>query len=84
VAQLEVHVVSPERRLWRGAAEYVSAPAVDGGIGILPGHSPILTLLGEGTVRVDPPGGKKLEFVVSSGILSVDSDVVTVLVHPDL
>jgi F-type H+-transporting ATPase subunit epsilon len=79
MAELEVHVIAPERRLWRGAASFVSAPAANGDIGILPQHEPILALLRAGTVRVHPTGGQTLEFHVQSGVLSVDSDVVTVL-----
>jgi F-type H+-transporting ATPase subunit epsilon len=81
VAELEVHVIAPERRLWRGAASFVSAPAANGYIGILPQHEPILALLESGMVRVHPTVGETLEFPVQSGVLSVDSDVVMVLVE---
>lgn len=81
MANLEVHVIAPERRLWRGAARSVSAPAAGGEIGILPQHAPILALLGEGTVRVHPVDGDTREFHVEHGVLSVDSDVVSVLIE---
>jgi F-type H+-transporting ATPase subunit epsilon len=81
VALLEVHVIAPERRLWRGAATSVSAPAAGGEIGILPQHAPLLSLLREGTVRVHPDGGDTREFHVDRGVISVDSDVVTVLIE---
>lgn len=80
MAEIEVHVISPERRLWRGPAASVSAPAAAGEIGILPHHSPLLALLRPGTVRVHPTAGETLEFGVESGVLSVDLDVVTILV----
>lgn len=81
MAELQVHVIAPERRLWRGAASFVSAPAANGDIGILPHHSPLLALLRAGTVRVHPSSGETLEFRVERGVLSVDLDVVTVLVE---
>lgn len=81
MASLEVHVIAPDHRLWRGTARSVSAPAANGEIGILPHHAPILSLLQRGTVRVHPESGETLEFHVESGVLSVDLDVVTVLVE---
>ncbi len=81
MANLEVHVIAPERRLWRGSATSVSAPAADGEIGILPQHAPILSLLRNGTVRVHPVEGDVREFHVEHGVLSVDSDVVSVLIE---
>lgn len=81
MADLEVHVISPERRLWRGLATLVSAPAANGEIGILPQHAPLLALLRPGTVRVHAVSGDVLEFHDEGGVLSVDLDVVTILVH---
>jgi len=81
VADLEVHVIAPERRLWRGKATSVVAPAAMGEIGILPKHEPVLALMRAGTVRVHPKGGEKLEFHIEDGLLSVDGDVVMILVH---
>lgn len=81
MAELEVHVIAPDHRLWRGAASSVSAPAADGDIGILPQHAPLLALLRPGTVRVHPVSGETLEFPAQGGVLSVDLDVVTILVE---
>ncbi len=80
MAELEVHVIAPEHRLWRGRAASVSAPASNGDIGILPMHAPLLALLRPGTVRVHPREGATLEFPTEGGVLSVDEDVVTILV----
>jgi F-type H+-transporting ATPase subunit epsilon len=81
VAELEVHVIAPERRLWRGSAVSVTAPAANGYVGILPMHEPMLASLKPGTVRVRPATGEPLEFDVSGGVLSVDQDVVMILVE---
>lgn len=81
MAELEVHVIAPERRLWRGQASSVTAPAANGYIGVLPQHEPLLALLKPGTVRVRPTRGNPLEFDVEDGVLSVDEDVVTILVR---
>lgn len=81
MAQLEVDVVAADGKVWSGAARQVSAPAADGDIGILAGHTPILSVLRPGAVRVVPVGGgEALSWHVDGGFLSVDSDQVTVVV----
>ena len=78
---LHVEVVSPERRLWAGDAEMVVARTLDGEIGILRGHSPILGLLLDGSVvRVKVPGSEdEVTAMVSGGFFSVADDEVSVL-----
>jgi F-type H+-transporting ATPase subunit epsilon len=81
VAHLEVDLVAAGGKVWSGAARRVSAPAADGEIGILVGHTPILSVLRAGEVRVLPTDGTEpLRWRVDGGFLSVDSDQVTVVV----
>ncbi|MBX9243954.1 F0F1 ATP synthase subunit epsilon [Actinotalea ferrariae] len=81
MANLEVDLVAADRSVWTGEARMVSAPAADGEIGILPGHSPVLTVLRPGTVRITPVEGGSTHVVrIDSGFMSVDSDHVTVVV----
>jgi len=81
VAQLEVDIVAADGKVWSGTARIVSAPAADGDIGILAGHTPLLSVLRPGAVRVVPVGeGTPLSWHVDGGFLSVDSDQVTVVV----
>lgn len=81
MAHLEVDVVAADRRVWRGDARMVSAPAADGDVGILPGHTPLLAVLRAGDVRIQPTDGSSLDIRVDEGFLSVDDDRVTVVVH---
>lgn len=81
MAELEVDVVAADRRVWRGAARMVSAPAADGDIGILPGHTPLLAVLRTGDVRIQAADGTTLTVQVDEGFLSVDDNQVTVVVH---
>jgi F-type H+-transporting ATPase subunit epsilon len=76
---LSVRVVSPERTAFEGEAAAVTAPAWDGRVGILPGHAPFITLLGQGHLIVDVPGGGHEGWWVAGGALKVDRNVVTVL-----
>jgi len=81
VAHLEVDVVAADRRVWRGEARMVSAPAAEGDMGILPGHTPVLAVLRPGKVRITTVDGAVRLVQVDEGFLSVDSDRVTVVVH---
>lgn len=81
MASLEVDLVAADRSVWSGEARMVSAPAAEGEIGILPGHSPVLAVLRPGTVRITPVDGGAVHAVrVDSGFISVDTDHVTVVV----
>jgi F-type H+-transporting ATPase subunit epsilon len=68
---LEVHVVTPEREVWTGAAEMLIARGVEGELGILAGHEPMLVQLAIGPLRIHRVGGELLAAVVDGGFLHV-------------
>lgn len=72
---LKVQVISPERVLFEGVAESVTAPAHDGVVGILPHHAPFMTLLGTGELKLG--GGER--FQVRGGFLQVADDTIRVV-----
>jgi F-type H+-transporting ATPase subunit epsilon len=76
---IRVEVVSAEAEVFAGVAEMVIAPAVLGEVGILPRHSPMLTELKPGEVRIKLPGGEEESIYVSGGFLEVQPHMVTVL-----
>ena len=75
---LRVSVSSPERMLFEGEATHVVAPAVDGFVGILENHAPMMTLLGRGELRLDSAGESR-RFTVSGGFLQVVENLVRVV-----
>jgi F-type H+-transporting ATPase subunit epsilon len=79
VATLHVRVVSPERVVFEGDASSVVAPAWDGQVGLLPGHAPMIVLLGVGPLDVDIPGGGSTRHYLAGGVLKVVDDRVTIL-----
>ncbi|BDZ60316.1 ATP synthase epsilon chain [Demequina sediminis] len=79
---LTVDVVAPDQVLWSGTAERLVAPTVEGEIGLLTGHEPVLSVLKSGVVRVRGGADGDAEFPIESGFLSFDHDVVTVVVEP--
>ncbi len=76
---VHVDVVSAEKELFSGPAEMVVATAELGEVGILPGHSPFLTRLKPGQVRVQLSPREARVFYVSGGLLEVQPHIVTVL-----
>lgn len=79
MAQLDVQVVASDHAVWSGQAKSVRARTVEGDIGILPGHTPVLALLGEGELVVEPVSGTAVTAHVSGGFFSVDHDRVTIV-----
>jgi len=75
---IHVDIVSAEREIFSGAVEAVFASAIMGELGIYPRHTPLLTRLKPGEVRV-LVNGKEEQFYVSGGMLEVQPHVVTVL-----
>jgi F-type H+-transporting ATPase subunit epsilon len=75
---IHVDIVSAEGQIHSGLAEMVFAPAEMGEVGIAPRHTPLLTRLKPGDVRVQK-GSEVEHFYVSGGILEVQPHVVTIL-----
>lgn len=78
-ATIHVDIVSAEREIFSGDVTAVFAPAIQGEVGILPGHTAFLSLLSAGEVRVTRAEGEQEGFYVSGGIIEVQPRIVTVL-----
>ena len=76
---IQVDIVSAEEEVFSGTAEMVYAPAMMGEVGIAPGHTPLISPLKPGAVRLDVGDGKEEFFFISGGILEVQPHIVTVL-----
>jgi F-type H+-transporting ATPase subunit epsilon len=76
---MHVNIASAETEIFSGTVEQVYAPAIMGEVGIYPRHTPLLTQLKPGEVRIIKEGGGEDFFFVSGGILEVQPHVVTVL-----
>src|SRR3569832_1300247 len=76
---MHVDIVSAEAEIYSGRATMVFAPAVMGKISILPRHTPLLTKIRPGEVRIRTEGGTEESFYVSGGMLEVQPHVVTIL-----
>ena len=80
MATLHVDVVSAEESIFSGEAKFVALPGENGELGILPRHTPLITRIRPGAVRIEKADGSGEEFVfVAGGILEVQPGTVTVL-----
>jgi len=76
---LQVELVAADRVVWSGEATMVVARTVDGDVGVLVNHAPMLALLVEGTVEVRTPDDEYWVAAVDSGFLSVANNRVSIL-----
>ena len=70
---VQVRIVTPEREVWEGEASMVVARGIEGEVGILGGHAPMLIRLGVGPLRIFRDEGE-IEAVVDGGFLHVTSE----------
>jgi F-type H+-transporting ATPase subunit epsilon len=77
---IHVDVVSAEASIYAGEAEFVVLPGEAGELGIYPQHTPLITRIKPGTVRIKPADGGEEELIfVAGGVLEVQPKIVTVL-----
>ena len=80
MSTIHVDVVSAEEAIFEGEAEFVALPGESGELGIYPQHTPLITRIRPGAVRIKLPGKTEEELVfVAGGILEVQPNRVTVL-----
>ena len=76
---LNVSLVSADAEVWTGEASLVVAKTVEGEIGIMSGHEPVLAILAEGQVRITQTDGAKVLANAQDGFLSMEGDVLTIV-----
>ncbi len=79
MSTIQVEIVSAEAEIWSGEGTMVFAPGVAGELGIAPKHTPLITALKSGDVRVEQENGEQQFFFISGGLLEVQPHLVTVL-----
>jgi len=79
MADITVSVVSADAEIWSGPARQVVARTVEGEIGILAGHEPMLAILAMGEVRIIAADGSQITANAEDGFLSVDNNAVTIV-----
>jgi len=70
MTDISVDLVSQERKIWAGSARSVSAPSVNGQIGIWAGHTPLMAVLQAGRVSLIATDGTSVDFEISKAVNS--------------
>ncbi len=76
---LNVSLVSADAEVWSGEATLVVAKTVEGEIGIMSGHEPVLAILAQGEVRITREDGTKVLANAQDGFLSMEGDTLTIV-----
>lgn len=76
---MQVDLVAADAAVWSGQAKLVVAKTVEGEIGLMPGHEPMLAILASGEVRITLEDGEVIKASAEQGFLSVENNVVTVV-----
>ncbi len=79
MSTIHVDVVSAEALIFSGEAKFIALPGESGELGILPKHTPLITRIKPGAVRIEKADGTEEFLFVAGGILEVQPNVVTVL-----
>ena len=75
---LLLEIVTPERRVYQGEVDSVQVPGIDGELGILPHHAPLLSLLGDGELRIRH-GAEEESIAIFGGFVQVRPDKVVIM-----
>lgn len=76
---LHIEMVAADRVVWSGKATEVRARTVEGDLGVLPGHTPLMSLLVPGVVTISSDDGTAVHAVVGDGFISVAADRVSII-----
>ena len=75
---MRLEIITPDKELYKGDAKLVSVPGVDGSMGFLDNHAPLITVLKAGEVKVSTEKGEE-RFAVKGGVVEVMGNTVLVL-----
>lgn len=76
---MKLQIITPDKELYKGDAKLVTVPGVDGSLGFLDNHAPLITVLKAGDVKVVHTDGKEELFPVKGGVVEVMKNTVLVL-----
>lgn len=79
MATLHIEVVSAEASIYSGEATFVALPGESGDLGILPGHTPLISRIRPGTMKIKTEDGSEENIFIAGGILEIQPGSVTVL-----
>ncbi|MEM7162458.1 MAG: ATP synthase F1 subunit epsilon [Bacteroidota bacterium] len=76
---MTVEIITPDKNIYNGEASFVSVPGIDGSLGILNNHAPLITTLIEGEILLRKEDGTEEKIAVGGGVLEVLKNKVIIL-----
>lgn len=76
---MQIEIISPDKKLFEGEVSQITLPGVDGSLGILNNHAPLISVLKSGTIRLKEAAAGWIEFPVKGGVVEVFSNKVIIL-----
>lgn len=76
---MKLEIITPDKNLYSGDAKSIIAPGIDGSLGILENHAPLITTLTKGKVEITEANGTSLSFDVNGGVLEVNANKAVIL-----
>ena len=76
---MEVEIITPDKNIFKGEAKFVSVPGIDGSLGILDNHAPLITTLVAGNVLLRKEDNSEENIEVKGGVLEVLKNKVIIL-----
>jgi F-type H+-transporting ATPase subunit epsilon len=76
---MQIEIISPDKKLFEGEVSQITLPGVDGSLGILNNHAPLISVLKSGTIRLKEADAKWVEFPVKGGVIEVFKNKVIIL-----
>jgi len=76
---MNVDIITPDESLYSGDASAVTVPGIDGSLGILERHAPLISALKKGQVKVTDSSGKETTFDIDGGVAEVKDNKVIIL-----
>lgn len=76
---MKIEIITPEASVFKGEVNYIFLPGIDGSMGILKNHAPLIASLKKGEVRVKDTTGKEHSFSINGGTAEVNKNHIIVL-----
>lgn len=76
---MTLDIITPDKSLFKGEAQAVTVPGIDGSLGILERHAPLISALKNGKVKVTDSAGKETVFEIDGGVAEVKDNKVIIL-----
>ncbi len=76
---MQLDIISPDKTLFSGEVKYVGVPGIDGSLGVLNNHAPLITTLDNGEILIRMEDGQEERFPVKGGVLEVMNNKVIIL-----